>query len=266
MRTIRPPVRLSTIACIVASACPPAQRGCSGARRWTRHVDVSRLMRLATDGEIALTPQVRGHFDPCLGCMACVTACPSGVQLRQADRGDPSPDRAQHAAPAQRPHLPRADLRALPPSPADAPAAAAALALSEVGRASAGAEPMAATDAPAAPAGDGGGAAARPAATARGALVCADPGARRYAAHASGGAARLCAARLLRRCQRGDARVLAAEGYEVVPISAGLLRRAEHPRRTRTRGAELRPAADRRLRDGAGGCHRRSTWRAVARR
>ncbi len=21
-----------------------------------------------------------GHFDACLGCMACVTACPSGVQ------------------------------------------------------------------------------------------------------------------------------------------------------------------------------------------
>ena len=125
--------------------------------------------------------------------------------LRPVDRGDPPPDRTQRAAPAERPHLPRAHLRALPPSPADAPATAAALAVSEVGRAAAGAEPMAATDAPAAPAGDGGGAATRPAAAASGALVCADHRrVRRYAAHTSGCVARLCAARLLRRCQRGD--------------------------------------------------------------
>src|SRR6185312_3782008 len=27
-----------------------------------------------------MTPEMAGHFDACLGCMACVTACPSGVQ------------------------------------------------------------------------------------------------------------------------------------------------------------------------------------------
>jgi glycolate oxidase iron-sulfur subunit len=32
------------------------------------------------DGSILLTDQVAEHFDRCLGCMACVTACPSGVQ------------------------------------------------------------------------------------------------------------------------------------------------------------------------------------------
>ena len=27
-----------------------------------------------------MTPAFVNHFDSCLGCMACVTACPSGVQ------------------------------------------------------------------------------------------------------------------------------------------------------------------------------------------
>ncbi|MBB4918310.1 (Fe-S)-binding protein [Streptosporangium saharense] len=31
-------------------------------------------------GGTPLTPEMAGHFDACLGCMACVTACPSGVR------------------------------------------------------------------------------------------------------------------------------------------------------------------------------------------
>jgi glycolate oxidase iron-sulfur subunit len=38
------------------------------------------LMKGVHDGVIALDDGVRAHFDACLGCMACVTACPSGVQ------------------------------------------------------------------------------------------------------------------------------------------------------------------------------------------
>jgi glycolate oxidase iron-sulfur subunit len=38
------------------------------------------LMKGVHDGEIALDASVVAHFDACLGCMACVTACPSGVQ------------------------------------------------------------------------------------------------------------------------------------------------------------------------------------------
>jgi glycolate oxidase iron-sulfur subunit len=41
------------------------------------------LMRSLRDGQTALTPQVVQHFDACLGCMACVTACPSGVKYDQ---------------------------------------------------------------------------------------------------------------------------------------------------------------------------------------
>ncbi len=39
-----------------------------------------QLMEARLDGTIALNTTVIGHFDACLGCMACVTACPSGVQ------------------------------------------------------------------------------------------------------------------------------------------------------------------------------------------
>jgi len=38
------------------------------------------LMEQLLDGTIQLNQTVTQHFDRCLGCMACVTACPSGVQ------------------------------------------------------------------------------------------------------------------------------------------------------------------------------------------
>jgi glycolate oxidase iron-sulfur subunit len=38
------------------------------------------LMRIGHEPEAELSPDMRVHFDRCLGCMACVTACPSGVQ------------------------------------------------------------------------------------------------------------------------------------------------------------------------------------------
>jgi len=38
------------------------------------------LMRGLHEGKIDLTPSVVAHFDQCLGCMGCVTACPSGVR------------------------------------------------------------------------------------------------------------------------------------------------------------------------------------------
>jgi glycolate oxidase iron-sulfur subunit len=39
------------------------------------------LMRAAAEGRIGLSPTLRGHFDLCLGCRACETACPSGVRF-----------------------------------------------------------------------------------------------------------------------------------------------------------------------------------------
>jgi len=38
------------------------------------------LMSALADSSVELTDTVAGHFDRCLGCMACVSACPSGVQ------------------------------------------------------------------------------------------------------------------------------------------------------------------------------------------
>jgi len=38
------------------------------------------LMRAGHEPGSVASPQLREHFDTCLGCMACVTACPSGVK------------------------------------------------------------------------------------------------------------------------------------------------------------------------------------------
>jgi glycolate oxidase iron-sulfur subunit len=38
------------------------------------------LMRAGVDERISITPSFVSHFDTCLGCMACETACPSGVR------------------------------------------------------------------------------------------------------------------------------------------------------------------------------------------
>ncbi len=51
---------------------------------WGEEMDSPRgriyLMKMATEGEIEINDSFTKHMDQCLGCMACVTACPSGVQ------------------------------------------------------------------------------------------------------------------------------------------------------------------------------------------
>jgi glycolate oxidase iron-sulfur subunit len=61
---------------------------------WGQEMDSPRgriqLMQLAAEGSVAMTPQWVKHFDTCLGCMACMPACPSGVdygKLIEATRG-----------------------------------------------------------------------------------------------------------------------------------------------------------------------------------
>jgi glycolate oxidase iron-sulfur subunit len=41
------------------------------------------LMDALNEGEIPLSPTTVSHFDSCLGCLACVTVCPSGVRYDQ---------------------------------------------------------------------------------------------------------------------------------------------------------------------------------------
>src|SRR6476646_6307788 len=38
------------------------------------------MMKAGVDGRAAINAGMVGHFDTCLGCMACETACPSGVR------------------------------------------------------------------------------------------------------------------------------------------------------------------------------------------
>ncbi|UFP95231.1 (Fe-S)-binding protein [Gloeobacter morelensis] len=41
------------------------------------------LMDALNEGQIPLSQTTAGHFDSCLGCLACVSTCPSGVQYDQ---------------------------------------------------------------------------------------------------------------------------------------------------------------------------------------
>jgi len=67
--------------CVHCGFCLPA---CPTYVSWGNEMDSPRgridLMKGVHDGVIELDATVTAHFDACLGCMACVTACPSGVQ------------------------------------------------------------------------------------------------------------------------------------------------------------------------------------------
>jgi glycolate oxidase iron-sulfur subunit len=67
--------------CVHCGFCLPH---CPTYLNWGEEMDSPRgridLMRGLRTGEIPMTPTVAAHFDRCLGCMACVTACPSGVR------------------------------------------------------------------------------------------------------------------------------------------------------------------------------------------
>ncbi|MBA3841643.1 MAG: 4Fe-4S dicluster domain-containing protein [Actinobacteria bacterium] len=67
--------------CVHCGFCLPA---CPTYNLWHEEMDSPRgrihLMAGLVDGTIDLTDTVVEHFDRCLGCMACVPACPSGVQ------------------------------------------------------------------------------------------------------------------------------------------------------------------------------------------
>ncbi len=67
--------------CVHCGFCLPT---CPTYALWHEEMDSPRgriyLMAGLVDGTISLSDTVVEHFDRCLGCMACVTACPSGVQ------------------------------------------------------------------------------------------------------------------------------------------------------------------------------------------
>src|SRR3984893_3284784 len=67
--------------CVHCGFCLPT---CPTYLLWGEEMDSPRgriyLMKSALEGRTAISPSFVRHFDACLGCMACVTACPSGVQ------------------------------------------------------------------------------------------------------------------------------------------------------------------------------------------
>src|SRR5438552_1410650 len=67
--------------CVHCGFCLPA---CPTYVLWGEEMDSPRgriyMMKKSTQGEAPLDQRFRLHMDNCLGCMACVTACPSGVQ------------------------------------------------------------------------------------------------------------------------------------------------------------------------------------------
>lgn len=67
--------------CVHCGFCLPT---CPTYALWGEEMDSPRgriyLMKLGHEGKVRMTDTYVRHFDQCLGCMACVTACPSGVQ------------------------------------------------------------------------------------------------------------------------------------------------------------------------------------------
>ena len=67
--------------CVHCGFCLPT---CPTYTLWGEEMDSPRgriyLMKLGFEGRAEMTDTYVGHFDKCLGCMACLTACPSGVQ------------------------------------------------------------------------------------------------------------------------------------------------------------------------------------------
>jgi glycolate oxidase iron-sulfur subunit len=74
-------IRELTADCVHCGFCLPT---CPTYVLWNEEMDSPRgrihLMDARLDGTVTLNGTVSTHFDRCLGCMACVSACPSGVR------------------------------------------------------------------------------------------------------------------------------------------------------------------------------------------
>ncbi len=79
-----PPDRKLIDDCVHCGFCLPA---CPTYVLWGEEMDSPRgriyMIKKAADGEAPLDGRFRQHMDNCLGCMACMTACPSGVQYNK---------------------------------------------------------------------------------------------------------------------------------------------------------------------------------------
>ena len=78
---VRPPEPDLLDACVHCGFCLPT---CPTYVLWGEEMDSPRgriaLMKQGLEEGSVLDEETVLHLDRCLGCMACVTACPSGVQ------------------------------------------------------------------------------------------------------------------------------------------------------------------------------------------
>ena len=70
--------------CVHCGFCLPT---CPTYTLWNEEMDSPRgriyLMKMVSEGSAPLDSTFVNHMDNCLGCMACLTACPSGVKYGQ---------------------------------------------------------------------------------------------------------------------------------------------------------------------------------------
>ncbi len=80
----KPPEMALIEDCVHCGFCLPA---CPTYVLWGEEMDSPRgriyMMKKSAQGEAPLDQRFRLHMDNCLGCMACMTACPSGVQYNK---------------------------------------------------------------------------------------------------------------------------------------------------------------------------------------
>ncbi len=79
-----PPEKKYLDDCVHCGFCLPA---CPTYVLWGEEMDSPRgriyMIKKAAEGQAPLDERFRQHMDNCLGCMACLTACPSGVQYNK---------------------------------------------------------------------------------------------------------------------------------------------------------------------------------------
>jgi glycolate oxidase iron-sulfur subunit len=77
----RPPSNDLINQCVHCGFCLPT---CPTYALWGQEMDSPRgriyLMKLGTEGQVQMDSTFVTHMDNCLGCMACMSACPSGVK------------------------------------------------------------------------------------------------------------------------------------------------------------------------------------------
>ena len=233
--------------CVHCGFCLPT---CPTYLLWHEEMDSPRgriyLMKMGLEGEVdRMDDTYVRHFDQCLGCMACVSACPSGVKYDRLIESTRAQLERHYSAPAAGPALSRAHLFGLSLSREAAGAAATHVAVPALRTALAAASPGPAEAAAQTAAGYGS-AAARgflalhlrpPPAGARAAAGQTAPEGRTHpglrAAHA------VCRGERRHRAGAGRRRLRGGDSAH-----AGLLRRLEHARRPGAGRTALRPQDD----------------------